>query len=243
MQKYNLFLNPPINFVFFRVLARTHTKSLDCFVVRELSRNIRIQVGQNSLLFNREVSRSQKTQKWATLCKSFCINILQRKDARFQQCVASFAPKGRLVCVKRCARWYQTTRSIAAFHTLKHHLRPPPETQMTSSGASKTPPKCLSTPSHFAKTGKNPVENLSIKFRYFCSHAESVQGMITKPYFNARRRRFLLLCEILFGQLALSAVISCGCSDSPPIGRFFPLVHGNIPKPGSCSPSQRSHPR
>ena len=79
----------------------------------------------------------------------------------------SFAASEAVVCVKRRARWYQTTGSIAAFHALKHHPRPPPETQMTSSGVSKTQTKHLSPPSPSAKTGKNPDQNLSIKFQFF----------------------------------------------------------------------------
>ena len=91
---------------------------------------------------------------------------------RLHRTERSFAASEAVVCINRRPHWYQTTGSIAAFHALKHHLRPPPETQMTSSGASKTQTKRLSTPSSFAKTGKNPDQNLSIKFRFF-SHAKT----------------------------------------------------------------------
>ena len=103
-----------------------------------LSRNIRIQVGQNSLLFNREVSRSQKTQKCATLRKSFCINILQRIGTRFQQCAAPFAPNRALVCVKRGRRLYQSTRSMVSNDALTNgipHAQTPQTTALRSTKA------------------------------------------------------------------------------------------------------------
>ena len=95
-----------------------------------------------------------------------------KSPPRLYQMGRSFAASEAVVCFNRHARWYQTTRSLMAFHTLKHYLRPPPETQMTSSGASKSQTKCLSAPSPSAKTGKNPDQNLSIKFRFF-SHAKT----------------------------------------------------------------------
>ena len=91
--------------------------------------------------------------------------VFSNAPRRLHQMGHSFASNEAVVCINRHARWYQTTRSIAAFHTLEHHKRPPYETQMPTSGASETPPKCLSTPSPSAKTSKNPDENLSIKFQ------------------------------------------------------------------------------
>ena len=93
--------------------------------------------------------------------------IRRKSPPRLHRTGRSFAAGEAVVCVKRRVRWYQTTGSIAAFHALKHHPRPPPETQMTSSGVSQTQTKRLSAPSPSAKTGKNPDQNLSIKFQFF----------------------------------------------------------------------------
>ena len=95
-------------------------------------------MGQNSLLFNREVSRSQKTQKWTTLRKSFCINILQRKDDRFQQRAAPFASNGALVCVKRSRRLRQPTCSMVSNDALTNgnpHAQTPQTTALRNTNA------------------------------------------------------------------------------------------------------------
>ena len=102
--------------------------------IKELSRNIRIQVGQNSLLFKQEVSRSQKTQKRATLRKSFCINTLRRKDACLLEIAAPFAPNGTVVCDKWGRRLRQATRPLVSNDGLNSGISQAQRPSATASG-------------------------------------------------------------------------------------------------------------
>ena len=125
--------------------------------------------------FSTKKSPGRKNRRNERLCASLSVSthykgktlIRCNSPPRLHRTRRSFAASEAVVCINRRARWYQTTGSIAAFHALKHHPRPPPETQMTSSGTSKPQTKCLLTPSPFAKTAKNPDQNLSIKFQFF----------------------------------------------------------------------------
>ena len=90
--------------------------------------------------------------------------VFSNATPRLHQMGRSFASNKAVVCIKRRARWYQTTCSLTAFHTLKHHKRPPYGTQMPTFGASDTPPKPPFPHSTSAKTGKNLDVILSINF-------------------------------------------------------------------------------